>query len=106
MRAAIIIPLPEHASRGLNNELLSVNSPALRVPDLQDFFFIEMENEAITLGFSPYNGMPIVMGSAEPDAPEAQSAAMNVRQESLHVRRDFCRTVGTRNGFILPRRQT
>jgi hypothetical protein len=75
----------------MDDELISIYPPALRMPDLQDFFLVEMEHEAVVNGFGLNDGVPIIVGSAEPDAPEAQCAAVNLWKEPLYVRRNLRR---------------
>src|SRR5690349_13825714 len=103
VRTAIPVPLPEHASCGVNHKLVSINVPALWMPDLQGFLLVEMDHEAVSIRLCADDRVPIIMGSAEPDAPEAQRAAANVRQKALDVSRCLSRARRTQNGLVGPR---
>jgi hypothetical protein len=43
VRAAVPVPLPEHAARRMDDELFGINPPAFRVLELQGFLVVEME---------------------------------------------------------------
>ena len=89
MRTTIPIPLPKDARSRIDNEMLRINLAVCGLPYSQYLLIIETKREAIAVSFRPNDGVVVVVRSTKPNAPEAERAAVNIRDKPLDMRRNL-----------------